>query len=171
MAADKLFYRCTVIYVTWFIIIASIHFHGFLLMNSKLRYCLRPALYCCLWLATLPVLAMSSSPEDAPEPVSVEDARTGKLDQQYANRDPEADARAAIEQGDLRFLGFATRVTTLPGVAATDQEAALAVCGVRLLEGFGDVIRSDAELAAMRQASEYAKRYNAVMLLECLGDK
>lgn len=94
-----------------------------------------------------------------------------KLGAQYEQRDPEADARAAIEQDDLRLLGFATRATTLPGVAAEDREAAMESCGVRLLEGFGDVIRSDAELAAMRKASAYAKRYNAVMLLECLRDK
>lgn len=130
-----------------------------------------PVLCCCLWLASLPVSAMSSTPGDVPEPVSVEDAGTGKLAQQYANRDPEADAHAAIEQGDLRLLGFATRVTMLPGVAAENREAALAACGVRLLEGFGDVIRSDEELAAMRKASAYAKRYNAVMLGVCLGDR
>lgn len=114
---------------------------------------------------------MSLSPEDAPESVCVEEAGKVKLGAQYAQRDPETDARAAIEQDDLRLLGFAARVTALPGVAAAEREAALAVCGVRLLEGFGDVIRSDAELAAMQQASAYAKRYNTVMLEACLRDR
>lgn len=139
----------------------------------KFVFCLplRPVLCGCLWLVSLPVLAMSSSPEAAPEPVSVEDARAGKYGQPYVNRDPEADARAAIEQGDLRLLGFASRVTTLPGVAAAEREAAMETCGVRLMAGFGDVIRSEAELAAMRRASAYAKRYNAVMLGACMGVK
>ncbi|MDT8451819.1 MAG: glutamyl-tRNA amidotransferase [Gammaproteobacteria bacterium] len=114
---------------------------------------------------------MSSNPEEESEPVAAEDSSAVKRGTQYEQRDPEADARAAIERGDLRLLGFATRVTSLPGVVAEDKEAALAACGVRLLEGFGDVIRSDEELAAMQQASAYAKRYNAVMLGVCLGDK
>jgi len=92
-------------------------------------------------LVSLPVLAMSQSPEDAPvEPVSLEETKTGKYGQQFENRDPEADAQAAIEKGDLRLLGFALRVTSVPGVVAADRQAALDACGVRLLEGFGDVL-------------------------------
>ncbi|MDA3870311.1 MAG: hypothetical protein PF589_10325 [Gammaproteobacteria bacterium] len=140
-------------------------------MNVLLRFPLFAVLYGCFLMSATPVSAMSSSPEDAPEPGSAKDASAIKRGTQYEQCDPEADARAAIEQGDLRLLGFATRATTLPGVAAADREAALDACGVRLLEGFGDVIRSDEELAAMRKASAYAKRYNAVMLGVCLGDK
>lgn len=140
-------------------------------MNALLRFPLCVVLYGCFLLAATPVSAMSSSPEEEAEPVSAEDTSTAKRGAQYEQRDPEADARAAIERGDLRLLGFATRVTSLPGVAAADREAALDACGVRLLAGFGDVIRSDEELAAMQQASAYAKRYNAVVLGVCLGDK
>lgn len=139
-------------------------------MNALLRFPLYAVLYGCFLLAATPVSAMSSSPEES-KPVSAEDASAMKRGAQYEQRDPEADARAAIEQGDLRLLGFATRATTLPGVAAADREAALDACGVRLLAGFGDVIRSDEELAAMRKASAYAKCYNAVMLGVCLRDK
>ena len=109
---------------------------------------------------------MSSNPED--EPFSIEDARAGKYGKQYENRNPEADARAAIEKGDLRLLGFASRVTTTPGVAVAKRKMAMDICGVSLMKGFGDVIRSDKELAAMRLASAYAKRYNAVVLERCL---
>lgn len=140
-------------------------------MNSLLRFPLCVVLYGCFLLAATTVSAMSSSPEEESEPVSAEDTSAVKRGVQYEQRDPEADARAAIERGDLRLLGFATRVTSLPGVAAASREAALDTCGVRLLAGFGDVIRSDEELAAMQQASAYAKRYNAVVLAVCLRDK
>ncbi|MDH5389140.1 MAG: hypothetical protein OEY06_11930 [Gammaproteobacteria bacterium] len=135
-------------------------------MKFELRFPFYPALCCSLLLVSNAVFSMSSSPED--EPVSVEDARAGKYGKQYENRNPEADARAAIEKGDLRLLGFASRVTTTPGVPVKKRKMAMETCGVSLMKGFGDVIRSDKELAAMRLASAYAKRYNAVILEQCL---
>lgn len=109
---------------------------------------------------------MSQSPEDAP--ISNEDGRAGMYDSQYENRNPEADARAALAKGDLRLLGFALRATVVPGVAVADRQTAMDACGVRLMKGFGDVIRSDDQATAMQQAHEYAKWYNAVVLAQCL---
>ena len=86
----------------------------------------------------------------------------------FEDKNPEADARAALAKGDLRLLGFALRVTNVPGVAAADRQAAMDACGVRLMKGFGDVIRSDDQAAAMQQAHGYAKRYNAVVIAQCL---
>ena len=129
---------------------------------------IRHFLCCCLLATSMPVMAMSSSPEDEPEkPVSMVDVKAAKLARQYEDRTPEADAQAAIEKGDLRLLGFASRVTSVPGVKRDDRKTAIASCGVSLMKGFGDVIRSDKELAAMRLASAYAKRYNAVVLEQC----
>lgn len=121
----------------------------------------------CLLVVSASIQAMSQTPEETPEAVSLEDAKAGKYGRQFENRDPEADARAAIEDGDHRLLGFATRATSVPGVSIDDEKAAIIACGVRLIEGFGDVIRSPEELAAMRQVSAYAKRYNAVIVKEC----
>lgn len=133
---------------------------------------LRRILCCGMLFVSLPVLAMSQSPEDEPvpvEPVSLEEAKAGKYGQQFENRDPEADAQAAIEKGDLRLLGFALRATSVPGVAAADRQAALDVCGVRLLEGFGDVLRKGQDMTARRLAHAYATRYNLVMVKACLA--
>lgn len=141
-----------------------------------LRLPIRSVLCCCLLVTSLPtlatMLAMSPVPEDVPiEPVkafSIEDAKAGKYGEQFEGRNPEEDARAALDKGDVRLLGFATRVTSVPGVAAADRQAAMDACGVRLLEGFGDLIRSEEELLARRQASEYAVRYNRVVVKSCL---
>ncbi len=102
------------------------------------------------------------------ETFSIEDAKTGKYGKQFEGRDPEADARAALDKGDIRLLGFALRVTSVPGVAAADRQAAMEACGVRLLKGFGDVVRRDEDMSARRQAHEYAGRYNAVVVKSCL---
>ncbi len=145
---------------------------GVLPMKPILHLPLRPALCCCLLVVSNPAISMSQSPEDVPvetvEPVSIEDAKAGKYGRQFENRDPEADARAALDKGDTRLLGFATRMTSVPGVAAADRQAAMDACGVHLIKGFGDVIRSKEELLARRQASEYAVRYNTVVLKSCL---
>ena len=133
----------------------------------------RPALLYCVFCSfcavSSPLLAMSSSPEDETNaPFSVEDARAEKYGEQFPGKDPVADAQAAIEKGDLRLLGFATRVTSVPGINKAIRKSAIEACGVRLIKGFGDVIRSEAELSAMQLASRYAKRYNAVIVETCL---
>ncbi|MDH5613166.1 MAG: hypothetical protein OEY66_12010 [Gammaproteobacteria bacterium] len=145
-------------------------------MNFKLCYCFRPALYCCLFVLAASSLSACAtnvypdgSTEDTPvAPVSAMDAHAARLAKQYENRNPEEDARAALAEGDFHLLGFATRATSIPGIAAADWEAVMNNCGVRLMEGFGDVVRSKAELSAARLASSYAKRYNAVVRAECL---
>ena len=81
---------------------------------------------------------------------------------------PEKNARTALDKGDIRLLGFALRATSVPGIAATDRKAAMNICGVRLIRGFGDVIRKGEDMTARQQAFEYAKRYNAVVLEACL---
>jgi len=131
-------------------------------MNPFLRLPLYPALCCCLLLVSLPVLAMSPIIEDAANITSSDHSSA------LANSNPEQDARAELAKGDLRLLGFAQRVTSVPGVEATDRQAAMDACGVRLMKGFGDVIRTDKDSANMRLAYDYAKRYNAVVIEACL---
>ena len=131
-------------------------------MNPFLRLPLYPALCCCLLLVSLPVLAMSPIIEDATNITSSDHSKA------LANSNPEQDARAALAKGDLRLLGFASRATSLPGVPLADRQAALDVCDVRFMEGFSDVVRSDKELASRGLAHDYAVRYNAVVLAQCL---
>ena len=80
---------------------------------------------------------------------------------------PAEDAEYAIDNEDMRLLGFALRGYHVPGVSATDRQAYIDKCGLRLLEGFGDVVRDDAQASDMKRASAYAKEYNAVIIESC----
>ncbi|MDH5711527.1 MAG: hypothetical protein OEZ15_07695 [Gammaproteobacteria bacterium] len=133
-------------------------------------------LYCsiCLCLATSPAsIAMSRSQETpsnqtVSQPADIDLTKASKFIRQYQNRDPEADARAAIEEGDLRLLGFALRATNVPGVATEDRQVAIETCGVHFLEGFGDILHKGDDISIRRQVFEYVKHYNAVMVAACL---
>ena len=131
-------------------------------MKTILHLISGSASFFCLLMISLPTHAISPVTENTTNTTSSEHGKT------LPDSNPEADARAAMVKGDLRLLGFALRATVVPGVALTDKQAAMDACGVRLMKGYGDVVRSDDQANAMQLAHEYAKRYNAVMVIECL---
>ena len=81
--------------------------------------------------------------------------------------DPQADARQAIKQNDLRLLGMATRSVTIPGIDPNEQLEYEEACGVQLIEGISDVVRSDEHLRLMQKARSYALKYNAIIKTRC----
>ena len=81
--------------------------------------------------------------------------------------DPQADAEHAIKKNDLRLLGLATRAVNIPGVEKELQYRYEQKCGVQLIEGISDVVRSDEHLRLMQKARSYALKYNAVIKLHC----
>ena len=81
--------------------------------------------------------------------------------------DPQADANQAVKQNDLRLLGLATRSVNIPGIKKDDLLKYEEVCGVQLIEGISDVVRSDEHLRLMQKARSYALRYNAIIKLHC----
>ena len=81
--------------------------------------------------------------------------------------DPQADADHAIRQNDLRLLGLATRSVNIPGVDKNDLLKYEEHCGVQLIEGISDVVRSDEHLRLMQKARSYALKYNAIIKLHC----
>ena len=82
--------------------------------------------------------------------------------------DPQADANQAVKQKDLRLLGLATRSVNIPGVNEEDLLKYEESCGVQLIEGISDVVRSDEHLRLMQKARSYALKYNAVIKLHCM---
>ena len=100
-------------------------------------------------------------------------ASAGKIDpyvqklQWLETADPQADARQAVKQGDLRLLGLATRSVNIPGVEADQMIAYEQSCGVQLIEGVSDVVRSDEHLRLMQKARSYALQYNAIIKTHC----
>ncbi|MGD2173066.1 MAG: hypothetical protein PVI70_04335 [Gammaproteobacteria bacterium] len=81
--------------------------------------------------------------------------------------DPQADANQAVKQNDLRLLGLATRSVNIPGVAADEVIKYEESCGVQLIEGISDVVRSDEHLRLMQKARAYALQYNAIIKTHC----
>jgi len=81
--------------------------------------------------------------------------------------DPQADAMQAVKQNDLRLLGLATRSINIPGVSAEDTPRYEQSCGVQLIEGISDVVRSDEHLRLMQKARSYALQYNAIIKTHC----
>lgn len=81
--------------------------------------------------------------------------------------DPQADANQAVKQQDFRLLGLATRSVNIPGIPTDDILKYEEACGVQLIEGISDVVRSDEHLRLMQKARSYALKYNAVIKLYC----
>jgi hypothetical protein len=81
--------------------------------------------------------------------------------------DPQADANQALKQDDLRLLGLATRSVNLPGISKEDTLKYEEACGVQLIEGISDVVRSDEHLRLMQKARSYALKYNAIIKVHC----
>ena len=81
--------------------------------------------------------------------------------------DPQNDAQQAIKLGDLRLLGLAMRSVNIPGVEKEDTYRYEEKCGVQLIDGISDVVRSDEHLRLMQKARSYALKYNAIIKTEC----
>ncbi len=81
--------------------------------------------------------------------------------------DPQADANQAVKQNDLRLLGLATRSVSIPGIKKEDLLKYEESCGVQLIEGISDVVRSDEHLRLMQKARSNALKYNAIIKLHC----
>ncbi|MFM4678308.1 hypothetical protein ACEUD4_07940 [Aeromonas media] len=74
--------------------------------------------------------------------------------------------RASLAKQDYRLIVRAGRGEVAPGIAADQQAAAKARCGVRYLDGLGDVIRPEQKEAHAR-LSTYASEYNQLMVTHC----
>ncbi len=73
---------------------------------------------------------------------------------------------ASLARQDYRLIVRAGRGEVAPGIAANEQDAAKARCGVRYLDGLWDVIRPGQEEAQARLRA-YAAEYNQRMLAHC----
>ena len=81
--------------------------------------------------------------------------------------DPQTDAQQAIKKSDLRLLGMATRAVNIPGVSQEETYKYEKACGVQLIDGISDVVRSDEHLRLMQKARSYALKYNAIIKTKC----
>ena len=80
---------------------------------------------------------------------------------------PQTDAQQALKKGDFRLLGLATRSVNIPGVSNEESLMYELKCGVQLIDGISDVVRSDEHLRLMQKARSYALKYNAIIKTRC----
>ncbi|WP_421160060.1 hypothetical protein [Aeromonas dhakensis] len=73
---------------------------------------------------------------------------------------------ASLAKQDYRLIVRAGRGEVAPGIAPAEQASAKARCGVRYLEGLGDVIKPGQQEAQAKLAA-YAADYNRRMLAHC----
>jgi len=79
-------------------------------------------------------------------------------------RDPEKDARAAIDNGNLAFFGVAGFSVMIPAGDEPDIGGCLRRADkVSLIRGTSDVVHGAEHLALIQQATRYAARYNALI--------
>lgn len=78
----------------------------------------------------------------------------------------EQEVRANLAKQDYRLIVIAGRGEFAPGISAEQQVEAKARCGVRYLDGLGDVIRPEQEDVHAR-LSDYAREYNQRMVTHC----
>lgn len=85
-----------------------------------------------------------------------------------ASANVENDILSYSEKGDYRLIAIANRGSTIVGLNESDNAENLkAQCGVRFLQGLGDVIKPT-EKPWRDKAVEYAKAYNFKMKMLCL---
>jgi hypothetical protein len=78
----------------------------------------------------------------------------------------EQEVTANLAKQDYRLIVIAGRGEFAPGIAAEQQAETKARCGVRYLDGLGDVIRpGQQEIHAKLRA--YANEYNQRMVTHC----
>jgi hypothetical protein len=82
-------------------------------------------------------------------------------------RNPEAEARAAIANGERHFLCNAGRGSTVPGIAADVFAQVRQHCPTQCLEGVTDALYGTNHRRYLTAALEYSARWNKVMLEAC----
>ncbi|QLQ30290.1 MAG: hypothetical protein HZT40_00140 [Candidatus Thiothrix singaporensis] len=104
---------------------------------------------------------------------SAREIATGK-DQHFAEqlpilqaRNPEAEARSAIQRGERYFLCGAGRGNTLPGVEAEVSTQMRNKCPVRCLDGVTDALYGENHRRYLTAALDYSARWNKAMLEAC----
>jgi hypothetical protein len=91
--------------------------------------------------------------------------------QWHENANAEDDAGVALKYDDKRLLAYYGRGVVIPGIQPDEKEILSEKCGLRMMDGFGDVVRSDAHLEKMKIMRAYAEKYNQLVAPQCRKDK
>lgn len=81
--------------------------------------------------------------------------------------DATMDAEKAIANGDFRLMGIPLRHTVIPGIEVKMSRQYALKCGVNLMQGISDTVRSEKDIELSQKAYQYAEDYNAVVKKHC----
>ncbi|SDZ75044.1 hypothetical protein SAMN05660964_00128 [Thiothrix caldifontis] len=82
-------------------------------------------------------------------------------------RNPEAEAKAAISQGNRYFLCNAGRSSTVPGIAPEVFAQVRDNCPTECLDGVTDALYGENHRRYLAVALDYSAKWNRVMLAAC----
>jgi hypothetical protein len=81
--------------------------------------------------------------------------------------DAEQDAQQALQRGDFRLLAMTPRQIIIPGVDSELVNHYELKCGIKVIEGISDTIRSKEQLKLIQRVHAYAKKYNEIIKVSC----
>ncbi len=79
----------------------------------------------------------------------------------------EEDALSALDKRDFRFMALSLRGIVIPGVDSAKTLQYELRCGINLMQGVTDAVRTKEQLKMMQQAHDYAAKYNAIIKTRC----
>ena len=118
-------------------------------------------------LTWLTALALCGCNDKASRPETAEAAPPEPL-KWLADANPDKDAKSAIAAKDFRLLAISGRGLMLPGITESDKEKAKQQCGIRYMEGMGDVIKDKQYKQWWDKGKQYAQSYNTLVSAYCV---
>ena len=119
-------------------------------------------------LIPLVLLNIGCSSEVAPEHVNAIDSKPEQVVIEQATSNALREGVAlAVQENDYRLFVTSGRSKSIPGVSASDYQRVIELCGEKYMPATGDVLTSEKQRLARKQAVDYMKGYNKEMLTLC----
>ena len=80
-----------------------------------------------------------------------------------------SEADKAIAAQDYRLFQLPVRGLHIPGISLEERKKAVAICGVKMLSGVTDFVKTTDQLKSQKELISQAKEYNVQVYKACLG--
>jgi len=85
--------------------------------------------------------------------------------------EPQNAVEEARSNNDYRLYAFKGRRMTVPGLTPEQQQKAQEMCGTKLMEGTGDVIKTPEDREQRKTKLKFATEYNRLMFTSCITNQ
>jgi len=83
----------------------------------------------------------------------------------------DTEVHQARKNNDFRLYGTSGRNITVPGVNSEERSYAIELCGIKFMEGTGDVIKTPEQRQKRKEKVAYMKSYNQRIYVLCKQHK